>query len=93
MKKYLWDPNKNKKLIEERQVSFDQIINSIENGGLLDRYKHPNMESYPNQYILVVNHLNYCYLVPIIETKDHITLKTIFPSRKATKKYLGEAIE
>jgi hypothetical protein len=31
---------------------------------------------------------NYIYLVPFIETESDIFLKTIIPSRKATRKYL-----
>jgi len=31
---------------------------------------------------------NYAYLVPFVETESEIFLKTIIPSRKATRKYL-----
>lgn len=37
----------------------------------------------------VINIDNYVYLVPFIEDQQKYFLKTIFPSRKATKKYLG----
>ena len=32
----------------------------------------------------------YAYLVPFVEEKEQVVLKTIIPSRKATRKYLGE---
>ncbi|EDP46922.1 conserved hypothetical protein [Rickettsiella grylli] len=34
--------------------------------------------------------LSFIYLVPFVKEKNYIFLKTIFPSRKATKKYLNE---
>jgi hypothetical protein len=41
------------------------------------------------QRIMIVRIENYVCLVPYIETKECVLLKTIIPSRKATKKYLG----
>lgn len=82
---------KNKKLIKERNVSFEEIISAIENGGLLDIVEHPNSNRYYNQKIYLVELEYYIYLVPfVIEDDGTIFLKTIIPSRKATKKYLKE---
>lgn len=61
----------------------------IENGKLLDLLEHPNKIKYPNQKILVVEYQSYVYLVPMVESEKEYFLKTIIPSRKATKKYLG----
>ena len=33
---------------------------------------------------------DYVYLVPFVESEEAVFLKTIIPSRKATKSYLGE---
>lgn len=88
MKKITWSSEKNKKLIKERGISFEIIVYFIENGQILDDFDHPNKEKYENQNILVVNVNNYAYLVPYIETDDGIFLKTIIPSRKATREYL-----
>lgn len=33
------------------------------------------------------------YLVPFVEEKEQVVLKTIIPSRKATKKYLRRETE
>lgn len=61
---------------------------AIEVGGLLDELHHPNSEKYPNQSILVVALDGYVYLVPYVEESDYYFLKTVIPSRKATRDYL-----
>jgi len=85
---FSWDPEKNEKLKTERRVSFEDIFYSIERGFLLDTVDHPSKEKYPHQRIFVVLVNNYVYLVPFVEDKDGVFLKTIIPSRKATKQYL-----
>ncbi len=62
---------------------------SITQGNILDDSIHPNQEKYPNQRLLIVKIKNYAYLVPYVETNTEIFLKTIIPSRKATKQYLS----
>lgn len=84
-----FDASKNLKLMETRGVGFEEIIFCIQNGKLLDVYPHPNAAKYTNQNIYVVELENYIYLVPFVEEGSRVMLKTIFPSRKATKKYLG----
>lgn len=90
MKIYNWNTDKNNILKAERGISFEEIIFHIDSGDELDVYPHPNQARYPNQMISVVAVNGYAHLVPYIETEDEIFLKTIIPSRKATKKYLGE---
>ena len=90
MKLFDWDSEKNIWLKENRGISFEDIIFYIENDCLIDDTEHPNKQKYPGQRILVLNIDNYIYLVPYIEKDDEIFLKTIIPSRKATKKYLQE---
>ena len=58
--------------------------------GLLDILEHPNRDRYANQRMFVVRHEDYVYLVPFVEDEHTVVLKTIIPSRKATKQYLGE---
>ena len=65
----------------------------IERADVLDIYTHPNQKKYPNQQVLVVEIQNYAYLVPFVESKAGRFLKTIVPSRKATRRYLGEKHE
>lgn len=89
MKIYNWNPDKNQELIVDRSVSFEEAIFRIEHGGLLDDIAHPNASNYPNQRIFVICIREYVYLVPYVESDDEIFLKTIIPSRKFTKLYLG----
>jgi len=90
MKKPLrWDPEKNKKLKTERDIGFEEIKNAIDSGGLLDEVDHPNKKKYPNQKIYVVKYKEYIYLVPFVEDEQKCFLKTLYKSRKETRKYLG----
>jgi len=73
---------------EERQISFEDVVFYIEQGFLLDVLEHPNQEKYKGQKIFVVEIDEYAYLIPFVEDENEIFLKTIIPSRKATKKYL-----
>jgi uncharacterized DUF497 family protein len=88
MKPFRWNPEKNETLKAERGVSFESVVVAIEAGGLLDILAHPNQARYPRQKILVVTADNYVYLVPFVEEEDYFFLKTIIPSRKATREYL-----
>ena len=85
-----WSPEKNTELMRERGVSFEEILSSIEQGGLLTVLDHPNQDKYPNQKIWVVKLRGYAHLVPLVDSGDDIFLKTIMPSRKATKLYILE---
>lgn len=55
--------------------------------------EHPNQQRYGGQRIFVVQRDDYVYVVPFVEDEKLIFLKTIIPSRKATKQYLGEEPE
>ena len=90
MIKYTWDSKKNALLKETRRVSFEQVVLHIERGDLLKIIEHPNQEKYPGQRMLVLNICEYIYLVPFLDLENERVLKTIIPSRKATKVYLGE---
>ena len=86
---YKWNYEKNERLKAERGLSFEQVILHIERGDLIDVIEHPNQSKYPNQQILVVKIRDYAYLVPFIEDEEGKFLKTIIPSRKATREYFG----
>ena len=90
MKHIDWNPGKNIELIEERNISFEDVVFYLQQDALLDDIEHPNQRKYPNQRVFVINVEGYAYLIPYIESKDEIFLKTVIPSRKATKLYLGE---
>ncbi len=93
MKHYTWNPEKNKMLKKERGVGFEDVVFHIEAGDEVDVLEHPNKERYPNQKISVVLIEGYAYLVPFAESDVEIFLKTIIPSRKATKLYVGDQNE
>ena len=90
LKYFIWDDAKNEKLKTERGIGFEEIVFLIERGGLLDILEHPNQQRYGGQRIFVVRRDEYVYLVPFVEDERLVFLKTIIPSRKATKHYLGE---
>jgi len=90
MDHYKWNKEKNERLKIERGMSFEQITMHIERGDLLDIVAHPNQEKYPKQQLLVVEINDYVYLVPFVENENGKFLKTIIPSRKATRDYLGD---
>ena len=88
--KYDWNSDKNEWLKKNRNISFEQIIFHLSQGDVWMVANHPNQEKYPNQRIYFVVVENYVYLVPHIKIRDNIFLKTIIPSRKATKDFLEE---
>ncbi|MDC1287302.1 BrnT family toxin [Gammaproteobacteria bacterium] len=90
MKIYNWNAEKNELLIVDRGISFEEVVFYIENGGLLDEIAHPNSQGYSHQRIFVVAMESYVYLVPFVDNEGEIFLKTIIPSRKFTKIYLGD---
>ena len=85
-----WDEEKNKQLKSERNISFERIIVAIEEDNILDILEHTDKEKYKNQYLIIVEIDSYAYVVPSVVTDEYWFLKTIFPSRKYTKKYLKD---
>jgi len=90
VKKIKWDHEKNIELQNIRGISFEVVTHYIEQGKIVDILEHPNKSKYPNQMIFLLNINNYIYLVPFVENESDIFLKTIIPSRKATKYYLKD---
>jgi uncharacterized DUF497 family protein len=90
VKYFDWDPAKNAKLRADRGIGFEEVVFHIERDDLLDILEHPNPSRYAGQRIFVVQRDAYVYLVPFVEDEQTVFLKTVIPSRKATKQYLGE---
>lgn len=88
MKTYVWNEEKNQRIKAERNISFEEVIIHIAAGDLLDIIENPNSDKYEGQCIFIVKMRDYAWLVPFIELEQEIVLKTIIPSRKATKIYL-----
>ena len=88
---YIFSPEKNLILIEERNISFEEVIVAIGNNQILDIVDHPNQKKYGHQKMYVICAKGYVYLVPfIIDENGDVFLKTIIPSRKAKQKYIQE---
>lgn len=78
MKKIKWDEEKNKILKKERDVSFEEILDSKFLGAEKNRTR-------PNQIVLLYEYKKYVWVVPCVVEDKYIFLKTMFPSRKYTK--------
>ena len=89
MKIFKWNAEKNEMLAQKRGITFEEIVERIESGAKVIETNHPNKKKYPNQKILIVDLNGYAYLVPYVRDEHEYFLKTIIPSRKATRKYLG----
>lgn len=88
MKYFSWNNDKNEQLKKERNITFEEVVFIIQQGQILAIVEHPDQEKYTNQKLFILNINNYAYLVPFVESEQEVFLKTIIPSRKATKKYL-----
>ena len=88
MKNIRWDEQKNEWLKRNRGLGFERVVVLIEQGQVLDVMDHPDQMKYPNQKMAIVEIDGYACLVPYVDDGNDIILKTIIPSRKATKKYL-----
>jgi uncharacterized DUF497 family protein len=86
---YRWNEEKNEILLSQRGVSFNDVLYELENNGIIDNYKHPDKNKYPNQYIYVVLIKDYIHYVPYVKADNYIFLKNIIPSRQLNKKYKG----
>jgi uncharacterized DUF497 family protein len=89
-KVFNWSAEKNQKLKRERGISFERIVFELLSGNELAVLEHPNQEKYPGQKISMVQVDEYVYAVPFVETETEIFLKTIIPSRKATRQYRSQ---
>ena len=92
MKRYEWNKEKNELLKRERGISFEEIVEALKEGHILDRYRHPNEKNYPHQEIMVVAIKGRAYVVPFIEAEELYFLKTIYRSRKAQKTYINKEV-
>jgi uncharacterized DUF497 family protein len=89
MRIFKWNTEKNEILAKDRGITFEEIVEIIESGAKVIEVDHPNKKKYPNQRILIVDVSGYAYMVPFVKDGNECFLKTIIPSRKATRKHLG----
>ena len=83
-----WSDEKDQILRKERGIGFEDIVFHLDQGDLVAVSEHPNGDKYPYQKIMYVRVEDYIYLVPYVQSGDLKFLKTIIPSRKATRIYI-----
>ena len=90
---FTWNDVKNAQLKEMRGISFEEIVASIDGGGLVAVLKHPNPSRFPSQVLYLVQHNDYIYVVPamIDDSDGTVFFKTAYPSRKYTQRHLRKA--
>ena len=84
-----WSPEKNAELKERHGFGFERVLVALSEGDVLDERAHPNEERYAHQRQFVVAIDGYAWVVPFVTDGETIFFKTFFPSRKATRDYLG----
>ena len=85
---YAWGADKSETLRRERGFGFEDVVTAIEAKGVLDDISHSN-PAYPHQRIMFVDLRGYVIVVPYVMDGETKFLKTAFPDRKATRKYLN----
>jgi len=88
--KYDWNPEKNEWLRNERKISFEEVVFHLSQGDVWKVADHPDQKKYPGQKIYFVIIVDRIYLIPHVVGECNIFLKTIIPSRKATKDFQRE---
>ena len=89
MQRYTWSPDKNEQLKRTRGIGFEEVVQAIQAGNLLDDLIHHNPTQYPKQRIYVVQINDYAHMVPyVMEPDGSHFFKTIFPRRQKTRQYL-----
>lgn len=89
MKELVWDPDKDDWLKATRGIGFAEVAAAIDSGRLLTTIAHHDRGRYAHQKIFVVEIRGYACHVPFVETDREIFLKTVYPSRKATRRFLA----
>ena len=84
----IWDREKNKWLMLNRSISFEEITNLILDDNIIEILENPSRK---NQQYFILEIKAYTWVVPfLLDEEDRIVLKTVFPSRKFHKKYGGK---
>jgi len=77
---FVWDSAKNERLLSERGIGFEQVVEAYVAGNFSAISMHSNQAKYPGQYMMVIEIDDYLCRVPFV-WKDASTalLKTIYP--------------
>lgn len=85
-----YSPEKNAYLKSTRNISFEEIIEVLDTIWPIHDEIHTDDDRYPNQRIFYVHVRDYIYRVPYVPNGEKAFLKTIYPSRLATKRFLTQ---
>lgn len=93
--RFEYSEEKNLLLKDVRGVNFDDVVETIKKEGILDDIDHFDKKKYPNQRILIVKIKRYIYAVPYVidKIKNVLFLKTVYPNRVLTKKYIKRRVK
>lgn len=69
---FKWNDKKNECLRQDRGITFEEVVDHIAQGDLLDTIEHHNPTRYPGQRIFVVSMKGYVYLIPFVEDDETI---------------------
>lgn len=83
-----WNPEKNAALKARYGFGFERVLVALSEGALVERRAHPSRTRYAHQQQLLVLIDDYIWVVPFVEQDGGIFLKTMFPSRKATRIFM-----
>lgn len=89
-----FDSSKSTLLKETRGMSFEDLLDLVYSGKVLDDIKHNNPKKHPNQNVLIIKTIGYVYAMPYVidDKRKMIFLKTAYPSHNLTKKYAKNKI-
>lgn len=87
MKYFDWDKEKNEWLIKNRGISFEACVCEIQEDRVLSLEDNKPPFSHQMKYVVAI--AGYAYVIPCVIEGDKVFLKTAYPSRKETKKYLS----
>jgi hypothetical protein len=85
-----WSDEKNILLKKERNIYFEDVVTGIKSNKLLDIIKNQS-KNHPDQYCLIIDISDAAYIIPFVKEGDVFFLKTMYKSRKLTKKYFKGA--
>ena len=82
---YRFDLGKDARLRARRGLGFAAVIEVLKTRRPLWVRRHRNQARYPGQWLAAVEVAGYVYLVPFDQEAGSWRLRTIYPSRQATR--------
>lgn len=77
-----WSEKKNQRLIKMRGIGFRDLLDL----GEIIYVDHNSVR--PNQWLMLIWYDRYIWAIPFIHNENGLFLKTLYKSRKHTKKFL-----